>query len=179
LTNIYFFVKIAPLNGEKIMLTSVYGLKPTALANSTVATVADFRLHLSTKNYQEAAKVVEQLEKDTWIKRDLRVEMLCHLKKTLVLEACMPVLLPLVAFDTEETAYGLHEDWLQADAASFQALLSAYKMVLEEKGRTSEQLLQILTKDLAGFLTYKQFTLEQAKILITELPGFDPRTSRF
>jgi hypothetical protein len=60
----------------------------------------------------------------------------------------------------------LHKDWIELKGPWFGALLQAYTRTVKEPK---------LSRCLACFLTYKAFTVDQAKMMIAKIPGFDPR----
>lgn len=158
---------------------------PTSPIAAAIPTLEDqFRSLLTDRKYLDAANVVKVYLNDegnsTYRSHNyklnfLRGETMRHFKEIPESVAeCTSLLDSLAATDIKEEAYGLHIDWINADAALFQGILQAYIRALLYKGFSKEQLLVKLSSDLAGFLTYRGFNCEQARIFIANLPGFDP-----
>lgn len=140
-------------------------------------------LLLSEQKYEKAAETVSKYleEEDNSFTVNFQAEsfrhtIVSHLNKSPdLIEACAPLLEVLVALDVQKDAYGLHTDWIPAELPCFQAVVKLYRGALSTQGLSTERIAWKFAENLGGLLTYRHFRCEQAKILIDELPGFDPR----
>jgi hypothetical protein len=149
---------------------------PSISSNSSSFTLIErinlFSAQLKNEDYEEATETYRTSSEAPYL---IQIA-LDHLKeRPEATVKCSLLFIEIVLPSTAQNSYGLATEMIRHGTPVFSAALIAYISIMEERKDSNDQIQEKLKENLSGLLTYREFTLEQAKVLIEQIPGFNPQ----